>query len=43
MIVIKDLLKTMLEINNDTNLKPSEKVLLSSLILYHNFNGIFLS
>ena len=36
MIVVKDLLKTMLEINNDTNLKPSEKVLLSSLILYHN-------
>lgn len=34
--MIKDLLKTMLEINNDTNLKPSEKVLLSSLILYHN-------
>jgi hypothetical protein len=34
--VIKDLLKTMLEINNDTNIKPSEKVLLSSLILYHS-------
>lgn len=36
MIVIKDLLKTMLSINDDTNLKPSEKILLSSLILYHN-------
>lgn len=34
--MVKDLLKTMLGINNDTNLKPSEKVLLSSLILYHN-------
>ena len=34
--MIKDLLKTMLEINNDTNIKPSEKVLLSSLILYHS-------
>ncbi|WP_297420553.1 helix-turn-helix domain-containing protein [Clostridium sp.] len=34
--MVKDLLKTMLEINNDINLKPSEKVLLSSLILYHN-------
>ena len=36
--MIKDLLKTMLGINNDTNLKPSEKILLSSLILYHNYN-----
>lgn len=36
MIVIKDLLKTMLNINSDTNLKPSEKILLSSLILYHS-------
>lgn len=34
--MIKDLLKTMLEIDHDTNLKPSEKILLSSLILYHN-------
>lgn len=34
--MIKDLLKTMTGINNDTNLKPNEKVLLSSLILYHN-------
>lgn len=34
--MVKDLLKTMLGINNDTNLKPSEKVLLSSLILYYN-------
>lgn len=34
--MIKDLLKTMLSINNDTYLKPSEKVLLSSLILYHS-------
>ncbi|NOW08083.1 helix-turn-helix domain-containing protein [Clostridium beijerinckii] len=34
--MIKDLLKTMLNINNDTNLKPSEKILLSSLILYHS-------
>lgn len=31
-------MKTMLGINNDTNLKPSEKILLSSLILYHNYN-----
>lgn len=34
--MIKDLLKTMLEIDHDTNLKPSEKILLSSLILYHS-------
>lgn len=38
MIVIKDLLKTMLSINDDTNLKPSEKILLSSLILYHSYS-----
>lgn len=36
--MIKDLLRTMLDINNDTILKPSEKVLLSSLILYHNYS-----
>lgn len=32
----KDLLKTMTGINNDTELNPNEKVLLSSLILYYN-------
>lgn len=34
--MIKDLLKSMLELTNDTNLNPSEKILLSSLILYHS-------
>lgn len=34
--MIKDLLKSMLELTNDINLKPSEKILLSSLILYHS-------
>lgn len=36
--MIKDLLKTMTAINNDTTLTPNEKVLLSSLILYHNYS-----
>lgn len=37
--MIKDILKSMLELTNDTNLNPSEKILLSSLILYHSHSN----